>query len=181
MIKATFPMKSLGISATPTSTTAHKILSTGKPFDLPYDICGKDKGKEPFYAPFPCKVVKVYNKASNGIWLVSTEKVITPKHPKGTYVGLMLEHPTKLPKNGATFKKGDLITYEDSAGNSTGNHIHISCFAMSSKNPKSFWQKNSKNGWVGTMGTPIHIHDCFFLDKAFTKVYSNKNIKFKEI
>lgn len=179
--KSIFPMKDLGISATYNSTSLHKNASQGSPKSYPTDLCGKDKGKSGFYAPFDCKVLKVYNKASNGIWLRSSKKVVTPKNPKGAYIFLMLEHPTKLPKVGQTFKQGELITYEDAAGNATGNHIHLECAYSSSTSVSCYWSKNNRGHWGLRIGTQMKIEEAFFLDPSFTKIYNDKGVKFKTL
>lgn len=92
------------------------------------DLCGVDGGKSPVYAPFDCKVTKVYcpKGKSYEVWLESTKPVLCKNGYYG-YLTLSITHPSEIAKLkvGQKFKQHQHIMYEGKEGGATGNHIHL--------------------------------------------------------
>lgn len=179
---ASFPMKILRFSAIWNTSTPHKKCSGGSPKDYPTDLVGIDTGKDWFYAPCDVKVLKVYGKASHGIWLRSVNKV---KMPVGEgYLYMMAEHESVAGfKVGQVYKKGAKLFTENKYGNATGNHIHLSCgWSESAVALGSGWRKNSKGAWVFYVSgvKQIKVFEAFYVDDSFTTVKDTRH-KFKHI
>lgn len=174
---ATFPMKILRFSAIWNTSTPHKKCSGGSPKDYPTDLVGADTGRDMFYAPCDLVVLKVYSKASHGIWFRSKNKV---KMPVGEgYLYMMAEHESVSGfKVNQTYKKGQPLFTENKYGNATGNHIHLSCgWSKSAKALGSGWRKNTKGAWVLYVPgvTNIRINEAFYVDGSFTQVRDNRH------
>lgn len=167
---ATFPMKVLRFSALWNTSTPHKKCSGGTPKDYPTDLVGADTGKDWFYAPCDLVCLKVYSKASHGLWFRSAAPVNMPVG-KG-YLYMMVEHESvKGFKVGQKIRKGEKMFTENKYGNATGNHLHFSCgWSKSIKDLGSGWRKNSKGAWVLYVAgvTNIKIYDAFYVDPSFT-------------
>ena len=120
--KAYFPMKVLNIS----QGYGNKADTHKKSYAI--DFCGKDTGKDPVYAPFDCKVSKLYVKEghANTVWLTSLNKVLCANGYVG-YMTMNIGHPEDIDKLKLrqVFKQGDLICHEGKTGYATGNHIHL--------------------------------------------------------
>lgn len=116
---AMFPMKYLNVSNGESGHGGRLII----------DICGYDTGKDPFYAPFDGKVIRVnFGSLSNNVIIESTDPV---KWADGTtdYVHMWLAHDDDISDLyvGKTFKQGEEIYREGTTGISTGNHVHMIC------------------------------------------------------
>lgn len=137
--RAYLPMKTINLSqGYGKNSYSHK---TG----YPLDFAGKDGGKDDFYAPFDCKVVKLYQpkdtKAhATTVWIKSTKKVLCTNGYYG-YLVMMIVHPNEIMnmKLNQTFKQGDFFCKEGMTGKATGNHIHME---LSNNVDKIGWDKN---------------------------------------
>ena len=187
---ATYPMKVMRHSAIWNTSTPHqKCSGTGRykganRRDYPTDLVGKDTSASGvFYAPCDVVCPKVYNKASHGLWFRSANKVHMPIGDG--YLYFMAEHMSVSGfKVGKTYKKGTRLFNENSYGNASGPHIHLSVgWSKSKKSLGSGWCKNNKGAWILWINgvTNIKIEQAFFIDKSFTKTVLDKRIKFKEL
>lgn len=126
---------------------------SGHPYSYAIDLAGKDSGKDPVFAPFDCKVTKLYTpKTKTGkidtshapeVWITSTKPVLCANG----YYGIMtmsLTHSreTYNLKVGQKFKQGDTILHEGNQGVSQGNHIHMEL----TKGDKVGWDTITKKG-----------------------------------
>ena len=180
-----YPMKTMNITQDYTNNYSHAPHSSGSPKDYPWDDAGADSGREYFYCPCDkMKVLNIYgvgNGGTNTIWLESTSKV---DFADGTqdYVTILVMHSNdddlkKLSK-GQVFTRGQKICREGTDGYATGNHFHLS--VGKGKSVGNGWTENSKNAWVLTTTNGTYKPEqLFFVDKSFTTVKSNKNLKFK--
>lgn len=133
-----FPMKTLritqgcgvAIDGVAASTYSHKGQKA-------YDIAGIDGGKEPVYAPFSCKVMRIYNGSTtsskcNFTWYANTKYVMCAdgaiRAPGNLF--FMTAHCDTDNMNkygikvGAVFAQGFICGYEGNATN-VGTHCHI--------------------------------------------------------
>lgn len=183
---AIFPMRNLKVSQGYAGSYSHAGNFSGTPRDYPIDICGKDTGREYFYAPCDFKVWRVYgvyNKGTNTIFLQSTAKIDMPCG-KSDYLCIMCIHPNdddlKNFKAGQTYKKGAKMFREGTDGYATGNHIHMSLGIGSFVG--TGWTKNNKGSWViRTTGGAIKPEEALYVDKSFTEVLGTAGITFKDL
>ncbi len=123
--RAYFPMKVINLTqGYGSKSSSHKTYPA-------IDIAGKDSGKDEIYAPFDCKITKLYQpkdtkKHANTVWLTSTKKVLCPNGYYG-YLTVTITHPSEITnmKLGTTYRQGDYLCHEGMTGNATGNHIHV--------------------------------------------------------
>ncbi len=103
-------------------------------------------GKRDVYAPFDCKVSKIFVKkgCSYEVWLTSLEKVMCVNGYYG-YLTISFTHPKdidKLKKN-QTFKQGEKVCSTNKmTGVNSGPHLHLEL----SKGKKAGWVTYKKNG-----------------------------------
>lgn len=179
----TYPCKVMRITQSYTGKTSHLPHTTGNPKDYPWDEGCKDGGREAFYCPCDeLKIMRLYTKGTNTIWVQSTSKVVCPNGKEGIFSAL-ITHPNdsdfKKLTVGKKFKRGDLICYEGKDG-ATGNHLHIS--AGLGALTDNGWTQNSKGKWVlTTEGKTYKPEQLFYIDPEFTKVIDSKGLKFKEL
>lgn len=121
--RAYFPMKYIKI------TQGYEVGSHLVSYAL--DLSGKDSGAEEVYAPFDCKITKLYQpldtkKHANTVWLTSTKKVLSPNGYYG-YLTIAITHPSEISKMklGTIYKQGHIICKEGKTGSASGNHIHL--------------------------------------------------------
>ena len=120
--RAYFPTKTINL------TQGYGLLSSTHKWSYALDLGGKYK---PF-APFDCKVTKVYAPTntlhSREVWLTSTKKVLCANGVYD-YLTMSITHPAGIIKMkvGQTFKQFESlgITTEVMTGTSTGSHCHI--------------------------------------------------------
>lgn len=181
----TYPCQTMNITQSYTGNTSHSPHNTGTPKDYPWDEACEDRSRSPMYCPCDEMIVKrVYTKGTNTIWLESTEKV---NLADGTldYVTLLITHPNdddmKRLWKGKVFKRGDIICYEGTDGNATGNHFHFS--VGKGKILGNGWIKNTKGKWVLTCtGGAKKPETMFYIDRTFTKLVKNsKGLNFKNV
>lgn len=123
--RAYFPMKVINVSqGYGNDSGTHKL-------SYALDLSGKDGGADEVYAPFDCKITKLYQPSdtvrhANTVWLTSTRKVLSPNGYYG-YLTVSITHPSEITnmKIGQTFKQGEIICHEGKTGNASGNHIHL--------------------------------------------------------
>lgn len=154
--------------------------------DYPIDIAGEDGGRSPYYATVDMEVTSIKGhkeKYTDTIWLVATEKCITPIGEIRPFIMLTHWNPddpyiNKL-KVGDIVKAGSIICLEGTDGQATGNHFHMVCGDYDRGWANKFI-KNSNNVWVsnGYCYTPEKI---MFINLAFTEVYNSNGIDFKYI
>lgn len=138
--RAYFPMDVINVSQGYGSDSGTHKLSYA------LDLSGKDAGADDIYAPFDCKVTKLYQptdtkKHANTVWLTSTNKVLSPNGYYG-YLTVSITHPSEITsmKLGTVYKQGEKICHEGKTGNASGNHIHLEV----SKGTSAGWSlKNS--------------------------------------
>lgn len=110
------------------------------------DNAGKDRGIDDVYAPFDCVVKKIWPNG-NTVWFQSLAPVLCADGSTST-VTMSFTHDNSVAAMavGKTFKQGEIIYQEGTAGNATGNHVHIEV----SKKPFSGtgWHQNSQGRWV---------------------------------
>lgn len=126
---------------------------TGHPYSYALDLAGKDGGKDEVFAPFDCKVTKLYQPRTKSgkidtsrapeVWLTSTKPVLC----SNGYYGIMTMSLTHSPevynmKLGQKFKQFNTVCHEGSQGVSNGNHIHLEL----SKGEEAGWDILTKNG-----------------------------------
>lgn len=188
--KARFPMDYLRITATPTSTQAHRNCS----LDFPVDLAGKDSGRDWFmnYLGSELVVLRRYTKASHAIWLRTKYPVRIPlKGDTPVYLYMMIEHQdnSEMKGVGSTYGKLSKVVREghNSGSGKVGDHLHVSfgysTTKVTSKTCGTCWRKAPKGGW--SMSIPhvknIKIEQAVYVDKRYTEVLDTKGIKFKEI
>lgn len=123
--RAYFPMKYLKV------TQGYGLFSSSHKYSYALDLAGKDEKADEIYAPFDCKISKLYQPTNtktnaNEVWLTSTKKVLCPNGYYG-YLTISITHPSEISKMklGTTYKQGQLICTEGKTGNASGNHIHL--------------------------------------------------------
>lgn len=180
----TFGMKKLRVTQNYNGTTSHKThwYNSKNYADYPIDVAGKDGGKDVYYATVDMKVVAIKgigNSMTNTIWLVATEKCITPSGNMTPFIALTHfadkdPYVSKL-KVGSVVKAGQAIC-EEGADGATANHLHLVC-GNADKGCGNGLIKNSNGAWVSN-GYCLKPEKVFYIDKDFSKVASTKDINF---
>lgn len=116
------------------------------------DLAGKDSGKDEVFAPFDCKITKLYQpkntkKSATTVWLTSTKKVLCANGYYG-YLTMAITHPDEIMKmkKGQKFKQFDFICKEGKTGSASGNHIHLEL------------SEGTKVGWEVVNGNYVNIN-----------------------
>lgn len=104
--------------------------------------------KQNVYAPFDCKVAKLFIKkgSSYEVWLTSTKKVLCANGYYG-YMTMSITHPKNIDKLklGQKFKQGNYVCDTSiMTGNATGPHVHMEL------------TKGTKAGWDIIGGTYVN-------------------------
>lgn len=123
--RAYLPMKVITLSqGYGSSSGTHKL-------SYALDLSGSDRGKDPVFAPFDCKVTKLYQPSdivhhATTVWLTSTQKVLCRNGYYG-YLTMSITHPREIlnMKLGTIYKQGVQICTEGDTGNASGPHIHL--------------------------------------------------------
>lgn len=171
--RAYFPMEVL------TLTQGYGSTSSTHVYSYALDLAGKDAGRDNIYAPFDCKVTKLYVKAGHAytVWLTSTTKVLCANGVYD-YLTMAITHPSEIAKMkvGQTFKQGTKILTEGNTGVSSGYHCHLEL----SLGTKAGWQIINKH-YVNVNKVKPEEY-LFAYDNATIKknVYKNKTYKFKK-
>ncbi len=180
----TFGMSKLRITQNYNGPTSHKPhwYKAEKFCDYPIDVAGLDSSKELYYAPVDMKVVAIKgiaNDITNTIWLVATEKCITPSGIMTPFI--MLTHWNdddpyiKNLKVDSIVQKGQPICEEGTDG-ATANHLHMVC-GNADKGCGNGLIKNSNNKWVSN-GYCMKPEEVMFINNKFTKVINNGSLRF---
>jgi len=174
--RAYLPMKIINVSqGYGSSSSTHKL-------SYALDLSGKDKNKDAVYAPFDCKITKLYqpsdtSKKATTVWLTSTNKVLSPNGYYG-YLTISITHPSEIMnmKKGQKFKQGELICYEGMTGNASGNHIHLEV----AKGKTAGWSKKSSGNYSEyVILNKVKGEEYLFL-REDGKVKKNRDLSFKK-
>lgn len=174
MYKFYFPMETMRITQNPYGDRSHHEHNLGTPKDYPIDSAGVDGGQSACFAPVDMKVTAIRgikNKATNTIWLVSTEKVKTPTFIDNVFMAITHFNDRDKPKNykvGQVIKKGEIICFEGTDGGD-GNHLHIVVGRGYSDN----WLYNSKGSLV-IKGDSLPPEQVMYLYTKFTTTIMNE-------
>ncbi len=155
--RAYFPMKEIRI------VQGHGKGASTHRYSLAIDMNGKGaKTIENIYAPFDCKVSKLYQPSNtkdhaNTVWLTSTCKVLCVNGYYG-YLTMSITHPAGISKMriGQKFKQGELILKEGATGKAEAPHAHIEL----AKGTKAGWHK-THGSWV--IDNAVPPEDYLFL------------------
>ena len=182
----TFGMKTMRVTQNYNSTYSHKPHWYGSKdyADYPIDLGGEDGNRSPYYATVDMKVVALKGKGNsmtNTIWLVATEKCITPSGEFTPFIALTHwndndPYISKL-KVGSIVKAGQPICEEGIDG-ATANHLHMVC-GNADKGCGNGLIKNSNGKWVSN-GYCMKPEEVMFIDKEFTNVIDTCSINFQD-
>jgi hypothetical protein len=119
---AHFPMQYMNITQGEYGSYSHQGI-------LALDIAGKDWSIDDFMAPFRGKIVKIDASIGNAVWLESIDKVL---FADGTYdyMTVLSIHDNNISNLyvGKIIEKDVVYYQEGTAGNATGNHVHMTVF-----------------------------------------------------
>lgn len=172
--RAYFPMEVLNI------TQGYGKTSGSHKNSYAIDFSGKDGGEDSVYAPFDCKITKLYqpkdtSKSATTVWLTSTKKVLCSNGYYG-YLTMSITHPEEISKMklGTKYKQGAFICKEGKTGRASGNHIHLEL------------STGTKAGWIVINGDYVNVNKVKPEEYLFLKescvvrkdTYKNKKYKF---
>ncbi len=170
----TFGMKEMRVTQSYHGTTSHKPhwYNSKNYADYPIDLAGKDGGQDGYYATVDMKVVAIKgkgNEMTNTIWLVATEKCMTPSGEMTPFIALTHwndndPHIAKL-KDGSIVKAGEAIC-EEGVDGAIANHLHLVC-GNADKGCGNGLIKNSNGKWVSN-GYCMKPEDIMYIDRQFT-------------
>lgn len=190
-----FPMKTLrvtqglgfAVDGVPANTYSHL-------YQTAYDIAGENTGRSPVYAPFSCKVMRIYNGSTtasrcNFTFYTNTKRVKCMNEkvyaPGGLFFmtahcndDMLVKYGIKV---GATFAQGKICGYEGTAGG-VGAHCHIT-FGEGPWDGKG-WHEIAKRRGMYEINNPLMMHkicwlrhECTVLDGGgYTWVRISKTI-----
>ena len=176
----TFGQKELRVTQNYHGTTSHKLhwYKAKKVCDYPIDIAGRDDNKSPYYATVDMKVVAIRgigNSMTNTIWLVATEKCMTPSGEFTPFIALTHwndndPYITNL-QVGSIVKKGHPICEEGIDG-ATANHLHMVCGNADRGCGNELIKNGNKTAsggdvWVSN-GYCMKPEEVMFIDREFT-------------
>lgn len=177
--RAYFPMNVINVTQGYGPKSNHHKLSYA------LDLSGQDSGIDEIFAPFDCKITKLYQpkdteKHANTIWLTSTQKVLSPNGYYG-YITISITHPSEITnmKKGMIYNQGEKICNEGKTGNASGNHIHIEV----SKGKTAGWSKKTAPNYDEyVISNPVKPEEYLFVkEDAKIKNDSYKGTKYKLI
>lgn len=170
----TFGMREMRITQNYNGTRSHKPhwYKSKNYCDYPIDLAGNDSGKSWYFATVDMKVTAIKgigNSMTNTIWLVATEKCITPTGEFTPFIALTHwndndPHIAKL-KVGSIVKAGEPICEEGTDG-ATANHLHMVC-GNADKGCGNGLIQNSNGSWVSN-GYCMKPEEVMFIDREFT-------------
>ena len=182
-----YPTKIMEITQDYNGITSHcyHAYSRDNIVDFPIDEACGNTSRSYFYCPCDeMKIVRIYGigtKGTNTIWLQSTKKVY---FANGTsdYVTIMVTHPNddtlKNLSVGQIFKRKEAMFLEGDDGEAYGFHFHIAVGKGSAGS--GVWIENVNERWVlSTAHGTCKPEEAFFIDKTFTKVKKDYDLKFK--
>lgn len=117
--KALFPMQYLNI------TQGYGVGTHKGTYAI--DNAGRDTGIDNVFAPFDCKIKKIWNNG-NTVWVESLQPVqwADGKVSKAT-MSFTHDNSVSNLRVGQVVKQGQVFYQEGTAGYATGNHVHIEC------------------------------------------------------
>jgi len=139
------------------------------------DIAGKDKSKEFAFAPFTGTIKKKYSNG-NTVWLESNEPVISPDGIVD-YLTVAMTHDNNIDDLyvGQVINQGQNFYQEGTAGQATGNHIHLG--VGRGKFRGTGWYKNKYGYWV--INDEIKPFDAFYL--SGTEIINDGGYPWKDL
>ena len=158
--RAYFPMRYLNVSqGYGNNSSTHKL-------SYAIDFSGRDSGRDEVYAPFDCRVSKVYkpsntNTSATTIWLTSTRKVLCRNGYYG-YLTMSITHPIEIMNInvGRTYRQGDYMFREGNTGNASGYHIHIEL----AKGTYANWERRTSGSYSEyVISNRVRLQDYLFL------------------
>lgn len=183
----TFGMKNMRVTQSYHGTTSHKPhwYNSKNYADYPIDLAGQDGGQDGYYATVDMKVVAIKGKGNsmtNTIWLVATEKCMTPNGEMTPFIALTHwnDNDPYIAKlgNGSIVKAGNIICLEGVDG-ATANHLHLVC-GNADKGCGNGLIKNSNGSWVSN-GYCIKPEEIMYIDPNFTKIADSGGLNFQEV
>lgn len=174
-----FPMKTLrvtqglgfAVDGVPANTYSHL-------YQTAYDIAGEDTGRSPVYAPFSCKVMRIYNGSTtaskcNFTFYTNTKRVKCMNEkvyaPGELYFmtahcndDMLVKYGIKV---GAMFAQGKICGYEGTAGG-VGAHCHIT-FGEGPWDGKG-WHEITKRKGMYEINNPLMMHKICWLRQSCT-------------
>ena len=141
------------------------------------DEAGSDAGIDYMKAPFTGIIRKIYTQDANEVWLESLDPVL---YPDGTidYLTMLFAHDNDVSdlKVGQIISQGARFYEEGTAGNATGNHVHIEC--GQGKFTGSGWYQNQAGYWSINNGKLIT--DCLWIDDSI-RILDSHGYQFRAI
>lgn len=121
----------------------------------------------PYYAPCSCRCIAIWSVADNGRIFQSLDKVHTPSGLK--YVTFLTYHDDNpVASVNMTFTQGQLIGHTGTAGNVTGDHVHLNCASGTYAGYEHVPPDNQ-----GQLVNSTHIYDiCYVNDTTLVNDYS---------
>ena len=174
-----FPMKTLRVTqglgfvvdGVPANTYSHL-------YQTAYDIAGENAGRSPVYAPFSCKVMRIYNGSTtasrcNFTFYTNTKRVKCMNEkvyaPGGLFFmtahcndDMLVKYGIKV---GAMFAQGKICGYEGTAGG-VGAHCHIT-FGEGPWDGKG-WHEIAKRKGMYEINNPLMMHKICWLRQSCT-------------
>ncbi len=135
-----FPMQYMRITQGINGSYSHKG-------DNALDIAGKDAGIDPIY--MPCKMKLVWKDEKIGACLYNSVKAVHMADGTEDYIHMLTVHDNNISDLplGNTFPQGYETGDEGTAGNATGNHVHL-VFGKGKYSSGYPLVKNSYGVWV---------------------------------
>ena len=135
-----FPMKYMRITQGINGKYSHKG-------DMALDLGGKDTGIDPIF--MPCTMKLVWKDAKIGAVLYESTKKVHMADETEDYIHMLTIHDDKISDlvKGRTYKQGTETGDEGTAGNATGNHVHL-VFGKGKYQGGYPMKKNSYGTWV---------------------------------
>lgn len=166
-----FPLTHIRISQDEKGDHSHQGM-------LAIDFLGwDDNGRVyecPYYAPCDCKLVSTANNGATVIW-ESLEKVRCADGSL-SYVCWVQAHDNNPFPKGTIKKQGEVIGHTGTAGNVTGDHVHLN--VAKGKWSECGWATNSYG--VSYIKNECHIYDVMYI-KSTVKIIDGKGHDWKVI
>lgn len=165
-----FPMEYMNIVQGNNGSFSHQGVNA-------LDLAGKDRGRDVLYAPFDVQCVATDPSAAGGnaaFWQ-SSAKV---RFADGTidYATIMIVHDNSLQGIylGAKYAQGIQIAQEGTAGNATGNHLHLE---IAKGKFTHLYDQNAQGNYHLPKSIPCDL--CAFIDN--TTIINNGGMKWKKL
>ncbi len=166
MKKRQFGMAVMNITQGRYTGISHKLFNA-------YDLAGMDSGVDRFKAFMPLEVIGVHR------FDYSTKRGFANTvhfYDKENDITIAMTHQNKLDgriyKVGKVFNPGDTIYYEGTAGQATGNHIHLEI-------GRGRQSVKVKKGRDYVLDNWVNIEDYFWVNPEYTKVAKSAGYEFQ--